>query len=98
MSFQNLGNRIKRTLSPLTQRSSEKVEDPTLLARQDRAGTVTQLQNDVHRLQHEIADASQTSENGSNETGAPSPDQRVVALQKELEQTQQALAKLQGRV
>jgi predicted nucleic acid-binding Zn-ribbon protein len=94
----SLQDRIKRTLSPLTQRASEKGEDPTILARQDRAGTVTQLQNDVRRLQHEIADVSQNAESGSSETDKASSDNQIVALQKELEQTQHALAKLQGRI
>ena len=90
--------RIKRIFSPLTQRSSEPVEDAASVARNDRAGSILQLQNDVHRLQHEIADASRTSENDSSTTAESSNDHRVSALQKELEQTQQALAKLQGRV
>jgi predicted nucleic acid-binding Zn-ribbon protein len=90
--------RIKQIFAPLTQRSAEHVEDAASVARNDRAGSVLQLQNDVHRLQHEIADASRTSENGSSEPTETSNDHRVSALQKELEQTQQALAKLQGRI
>jgi predicted nucleic acid-binding Zn-ribbon protein len=90
--------RIKQIFSPLTQRSSEPVEDAASVARNDRAGSVLQLQNEVHRLQHEIADASRTSESDSNETADSSNAPRVSVLQKELEQTQQALAKLQGRI
>jgi predicted nucleic acid-binding Zn-ribbon protein len=90
--------RIKRIFSPLTQRSSEQAEDAASVARHDRAGGVTQLQNDVHRLQHEIADVSQKSESGLSETDKSANDRQIEALQKELTETQQALAKLQGRV
>lgn len=90
--------RIKQIFSPLTQRSSEQVEDAASVARNDRAGSVTQLQNDVHRLQHEIAGLSQKSESDLSEADKSANDKQINALQQELEQTQQSLARLQGRV
>ena len=90
--------RIKQIFSPLTQRSSEQVEDAASVARHDRAGGVTQLQNDVHRLQHEIADLSQKAESDPIEADKAAADRQIEALQKELTETQQSLAKLQGRV
>jgi predicted nucleic acid-binding Zn-ribbon protein len=97
-SIMSLQVRIKQIFSPLTQRSSEQVEDAASVARHDRAGSVTQLQNDVHRLQHEIAALSQKSETDLTTADKSANDKQIDALQKELEQTQQSLAKLQGRV
>ncbi len=90
--------RIKRIFSPLTQRSSEQVEDAASVARHDRAGSITQLQNDVHRLQHEIAGLSQHAESDLTGADKSANDKQIDALEKELGQTQQSLAKLQGRV
>lgn len=94
----SLQDRIRRTFSPLTQRTSEQVEDVASVARHDRAGNVTQLHNDVHRIQHEIADLSQKSASDSTEADKVATDRQIEALQKELTETQQSLAKLQGRV
>jgi hypothetical protein len=66
-------------------------------ARQERAERVRWLQSEVHRLQLAIADLSKQQrdaiigENSSSEA-------ELGVLQDELVQTQQALAKLQGRV
>lgn len=98
MLLQDIGNRIRRSLAPSTTNTPEKREHTASVARQDRAGTVVQLQDDVHRLQHEIADLSQSPENGSNEVDQAATDKRIHELQNELEHAQQALAKYQGRV
>ena len=74
------------------------MEKSASTTRQDRAGAIAQQQNDVHRLQHEIADLSASSDSGSPDMDRSATDKRVDALQKELEQTQQSLAKVQGRV
>jgi predicted nucleic acid-binding Zn-ribbon protein len=97
-SIMSLQVRIKQIFSPHTQRSSEHVEDAASIARRDRAGSITQLQNDVHRLQHEIAGLSQQSESDLTAVDKSANDKHIDALQKELGQTQQSLAKLQGRV
>jgi peptidoglycan hydrolase CwlO-like protein len=98
MLLQELGDRIRRTLAPGSARTAEQVEKSASTTRRDRAGTIAQQQNDVHRLQHEIADLSASSDSGSPEADKLATDKRIDALQKELEQTQQSLAKLQGRV
>ena len=98
MLLQELGDRIRRTLAPSSSRSAEQVEKSASTTRQDRAGAIAQQQNDVHRLQHEIADLSAGPDSDSTVVDKTATDKRVDALQKELEQTQQSLAKLQGRV
>jgi predicted nucleic acid-binding Zn-ribbon protein len=98
MSLQELGDRIKRTLAPGSARTAEQTEKTASTTRQDRAGAITQQQNEVHRLQHEIADLSASSDSGSPDVDKLATDKRIDALQKELEQTQRSLAKLQGRV
>src|SRR5687768_12232530 len=98
MSLRELGDRIRRSFAPKTSNTPEKREHTASTARQDRAGAIVQLQDDVHRLQHEIADLSQNPESGSSELDKAATDRQIDALQKELEQSQQSLAKLQGRV
>jgi len=98
MSLRELGDRIRRSFASDTPDTPEKREHTASAARQDRAGTVVQLQDDVHRIQHEIADLSRSPESGSNEVDQAATDKRIDTLQKELEQAQQALAKYQGRV
>jgi|SRR5215207_5068759 len=98
MLLQELGDRIKRTLAPSSSRTPEKKEQAASTTRQDRAGAIAQQQNDVHRLQHEIADLSARSDSDSPDTDKSATAKQMDALQKELEQTQQSLAKLQGRV
>jgi hypothetical protein len=94
----DLRNRIKRTLSDRASQSTGKQQPSAMTTREDRAHVVLQLQNEVHRLQHEIAELSQAPQlnavAGENGTTAA----RVRRLQKELTETQQSLAKLQGRV
>ena len=98
MLLQELGDRIKRTLSPGTARTTKPVQKTASTSRQDRAGAITKHQNEVHRLQHEIEDLSASSDSGSPDVDKLATDKRIDALQKELEQTQRSLAKLQGRV
>jgi peptidoglycan hydrolase CwlO-like protein len=98
MMLQDIGARIKRAFAPSAERTAEKKEKSASTTRQDRAGTIDRLQNEVHRLQHEIADLSVRSESGSPDVDKTATDKQIDALQKELEQTQQSLAKLQGRV
>ncbi len=98
MSLQELGERIKRTLAPSSSRTPEKQEEAASTSRQDRAGSIAQMQSDVSRIQHEIADLSANSANSSSAVDKATTDQQVDALQHELEQAQQSLAKLQGRV
>ena len=98
MSLRELGDRIRRSFAPNTSNTPEKREHTASTARQDRAGAVVQLQDDVHRLQHEIADLSASSDSGSTDVDQAATVKQIDALQKELEQSQQSLAKLQGRV
>jgi predicted nucleic acid-binding Zn-ribbon protein len=98
MSLRELGDRIRQSISPSPARTAEQREESASTTRQDRAGSITDLHDDVHRLQHEIADLSARSENGSSEEDRAATARQIEALQKELEQSQQALAKLQGRV
>ncbi len=93
--LQELGDRIKRTFAPNSATTAEKQEQTASTNRNDRAGSITQLQGDVSRIQHEIADLSANGTTGADKTAT---DKQIDALQKELEQTQQSLAKLQGRV
>lgn len=98
MLLQEFGNRIKRILSPSSSSTPEKQEATASISRQDRAGSITQLQSDVTRLQHEIADLSVSSDSVSPGVDNPATSKHMDVLQRELEQTQQSLAKLQGRV
>lgn len=98
MSFRDLGDRIKQTLGAGGSRTAEQVEQSASTNRQDRAGSISQLQSDVSRIQHEIADLSASSEIGLSDVDKAAAATQIGALQKELEQSQQSLSKLQGRV
>ena len=98
MFLQELGDRIKRTLSPSSSDTAEKQEQTASTNRSDRAGSIAQLQSDVTRLQHEIADLSASLENGLSDVDKAAATTHIEALQKELEHSQHELAKLQGRV
>jgi predicted nucleic acid-binding Zn-ribbon protein len=98
MSLFDLQNRISRALSDRGSQSSDKQQPSTIATREDRAQVVLQLQNEVHRLQHEIAALSQAPQLDvvAVENGTTEAEQR--RLQQQLTETQQSLAKLQGRV
>jgi predicted nucleic acid-binding Zn-ribbon protein len=98
MLLQDLGDRIRRALAPSSSPTAEKKEQAASTSRRDRAGNIAQLQSDVTRLQHEIATLSVHSESGSIDVDTTATGKQIDALQQELEQTQQSLAKLQGRV
>jgi hypothetical protein len=94
----DLRNRIRRALSDRASHSPDKQFQSAISAREDRAHVVLRLQDEVHRLQHEIADLSQAPQpnGGTGENGKV--EAQLHRLQKELTETQQSLAKLQGRV
>jgi len=98
MSLRELGDRIRRKLSPSPSRTAEQREESASTTRHGRADSITHLQEDVHRLQHEIADLSASSENGLSDVDKAAATKQIESLQKELEHSQHELAKLQGRV
>ncbi len=72
-----------------TQRSSSSSD-----GRQSRADHVTEMREEVSRLQQEILAHSHSSRDG----GAAAFDATMSSLERELDTAQRELAKLQGRV
>ena len=67
-------------------------------ARQQRASRVAALRNDVSRLQQEILTLSNALDGHTGGDAHQAGRERLVALERQLTETQQALAKLQGRI
>ena len=72
----------------------ERSSGPTAEGRQSRADHVTEMRENVSRLQQEILAHS----NSSREVGAAAFDAKMSGLERELDTAQRELAKLQGRV
>lgn len=98
MSLLDLQTKIKRALSERGTPPEGAQRELATTTRVDRAQHVTELQDEVHRLQHQIADLSQ-SEPATVSAGSDADvTAQISALQVELVEAQHALAKLQGRV
>lgn len=67
-------------------------------ARHQRATTVAALRDDVSRLQQEILALSNALDGHSSGDAHKAGREQLVALERQLTETQQALAKLQGRI
>ncbi len=95
--LQSAFNLIKRAVLG---RSAPPGQDqpPAATARQDRADTVLAMQGDVRRLQHDVKDASDARDGAGPGPGRAAGEDRVAALEAELEQKQRDLARLQGPV
>ena len=72
----------------------ERSSGPTAEGRQSRADHVTEMRENVSRLQQEILAHS----NSSRDVGASAFDAKMSSLERELDTAQRELAKLQGRV
>lgn len=91
------------TLRSLLRRLAPKPAEPTPThrdapsssdGRQSRADHVTEMRENVSRLQQEILAHS----NSSRDAGAAAFDAKMSGLERELDTAQRELAKLQGRV
>ncbi len=85
MALSDLLDRVKHYFAGRTPPSAEQV-------RQEKASLVLRLQEDVRRLQHEIAEIGNASP-GGNENA-----ERLASLYRNLEQKQAELARYQGRI
>ena len=94
----NLRRRLKRLSPPPFDRRVDGEKSSATFDRASRAEQIRQLQSEVHRLQHQIADVS-TPQPPDAAGDVPAIDQRHVhELEAELTRTQRTLASLQGRV
>jgi hypothetical protein len=98
MFLLDLRHRIQRRRTDRSDRRQETQRQSASSSRQQRAEEIRRLQDEVHRLQLEIADLSSLQEGSSVVGERDNAEAQMHMRQDELEQAQQALAKLQGRV
>lgn len=94
MLLRDLRDRVTRHLAPQPPQTPDQTRRTAAEARHDRAGTVADLQQEVRRLQHAIAELSRPALGGAD----PSTDAQLTTLHGELERTQRDLARFQGRI
>jgi hypothetical protein len=80
-----------RTMAPRTARTPEQI-------RQDRVDTMEALRLEVRQLQQAIKDASDALERTLPNEARLNQQRQLAALERQLDQTQQELAKYQARV
>jgi hypothetical protein len=85
VALSDLLDKVKHIFAGRTPPSAEQV-------RQDKVRLVAGLQEDVRRLQHEIAAIGNAADGGTAD------DERLGALYRELEQKQAELSRYQGRI
>jgi hypothetical protein len=85
MALNDLLDRVKHYFAGRTPPSAEQV-------RQEKANLVLRLQEDVRRLQHEIAEIGNAADGGT------ANGERLASLYRDLEQKQAELARYHGRV
>jgi hypothetical protein len=98
MFLLDLRKRLQRRWFDRSEQPHESPQQAATNARERRASNVLHLQSEVHRLQLEIADLSRTQQRAAGSAEGSNAEARMLGLQEELVKTQQALAKLQGRV
>ena len=80
-----------RTMAPRASRTPDQI-------RQDRADTMEALRLEVRQLQQAIKDASDALERMLPSEARLNQQRQLAALERQLDQTQQELAKYQARV
>ena|SRR5665811_414028 len=96
--LEDIRNRIARVFRSNTPRTEEQSRTTANQTRQDRAASVTGLQQDVRRLQQEISELSGNEESTLDSAGASVDSEQMAALHRQLTQKQQELDKYQARV
>jgi hypothetical protein len=98
MFLLDLRRRFKRSSSGQSGRNLDDERPAATLNREQRAERVRQLQDEVHRLQMEIAGTSRTQPPAEASGERNVTEDQVRELQNELVRVQRTLATLQGRI
>ena len=88
----------KKRLSPGEPPTREEAQDAAQEKRETRALSVTTLQAEVRHLQQEITDLTAVQSSGNENADRQVDQTKLALLEKQLEQKQQALSRLQGRI
>ncbi len=87
-------SQVSRSAPP----TREQAQDAAQEKREDRASLVTSLQAEVRSLQQAITDLTSGQESGIEDPKPLADRRKLDALERQLEQKQQELGRLQGRV
>lgn len=89
---------VERTFAAKPPPTREQSQQAAEQVRHDRAGAIDELRSEVRRLQQGIKDVSDSL--GSDITGdqRTAQEARLASLQRDLEQKQRELSRIQGRV
>lgn len=98
MFLLDLRRRFRRSSSSQSGRNFDDERPAATLNREQRAERVRQLQDEVHRLQMEIAGTSRTLLPAEASGERNVTEDQVRELQNELVRVQRTLATLQGRI
>lgn len=98
MFLLDLRQRLKRFSSDRSARRQHGERPATTLSREQRAERVRHLQDEVQRLQLELADASRPVPSDTASGNPTVIENRVRELEDELTRAQRTLATLQGRI
>lgn len=95
--LESLRDRLKRFRTPESSPTAHSAVSGEA-ARQNRATLVAALREDVSRLQQEIVEVSNAAEGRPGTAEQKADSARITALEHQLTEKQQELAKLQGRI
>jgi hypothetical protein len=88
----------KNRFSSIKRGAPQQAQHSAQVKRDTRASYVTELQVQVRSLQQQITDLTADVESGAASTNIRADRDRLVVLEQQLSETQQELARYQGRI